>query len=108
MSNIDKKVDINAFVNDWNTKYPYDRWWRKRYNVPFGSRSHREASFIDMVVEYIEDITYRKSTEDEEDDIDGVIDANVDKTYGDKTVVKMKKSELDDEFDNIDLDNFNG
>ena len=46
--------DINNFVFNWNL-FPLDYWWRKKYNIPFGSKKHREMSFIDMAIEWKEE-----------------------------------------------------
>ncbi len=36
----------------WNFIYPFDRWWRTRYNVPFGSNQHTAMRMSDIVFEY--------------------------------------------------------
>lgn len=52
---LDKIEDFDNYMVDWNLKFPFDRWWRKKYNVPFLSEQHRNASFFDMMREYRED-----------------------------------------------------
>lgn len=42
-------------VIKWNITFPLDRWWRKKYNVPFGSRQHLEMSPIDILFEFCEE-----------------------------------------------------
>jgi hypothetical protein len=105
-------LDVKKFIIDWNNKYPYDRWWRKKYNISFGSEDHKRASFVNMSIEYKEDIYFKKlSEEDEIDDfereVDKMIGSNKEDQIGDKKVVKMTKKELDKEFEDIDLDDFN-
>lgn len=46
--------DVRSFVKDWNLKYPVDRWWREKYNVPFGSPQHLDFSFLDMRIAFEE------------------------------------------------------
>lgn len=103
-------LDIDNFIKNWNLKYPYDRWWRKKYNVPFGSKKHKKASFIDMAIEYKEDMWHYKMKQKEEDDeINGeIIGEKIDNpTIGGKKVVKMSKKDLDIEFADLNLDDFN-
>lgn len=42
-------------VKDWNSKYPLDRWWRKKYNIPFGSKTHLDQDPLDIKFEWLED-----------------------------------------------------
>lgn len=106
------KLDVRKFIKIWNSKYPFDRWWRKKYNIPFGSKQHRDACFIDMVVEYKEDIYFKKLMENDEDndfekEVDEIINSTDKSSKLGKKIVKMTKKELDDEFDNLDIENFN-
>jgi hypothetical protein len=39
---------------DWNQKFPIDRWWREKYNIPFMSTEHKSSSFLDQLFEYTE------------------------------------------------------
>lgn len=54
-SNID---DLRSFVKEWNLKYPVDRWWRNKFNIPFGSSQHLDQSVIDMKIAFEEDRLY--------------------------------------------------
>ena len=49
--NVEKEIE--HYIFNWHS-FPIDYWWRKKYNVPFGSRQHREQNFIDMLIEYQE------------------------------------------------------
>ena len=84
---------IRDFVFSWHNIF-VDYWWRKKYNVPFGSRRHREMSLIDMSVEYIEDWEIRKimRRHEEIDDFD------------DDVGERMTKDEIDNEYDDLDID----
>jgi hypothetical protein len=53
MSNL--KNEITAFILNWNKKYPIDLWWRNKHKIPFGSKIHKDISFIEMIIEYEED-----------------------------------------------------
>lgn len=50
--------DLEDFILKWNLDFPIDRWWRKKHGVIFNSSVHREVSFIDMFVEFLEDSLY--------------------------------------------------
>ena len=49
------KNEIRSFILNWNNKYPIDLWWRNKHNIPFGSKIHKDISFLDMIIEYEED-----------------------------------------------------
>lgn len=50
--------DVRSFVISWSSRFPVDRWWRKKYNIAFNSPSHRESNFIDQLIEYHEEKLY--------------------------------------------------
>jgi len=54
LKNISSK-DFSNFIIEWNIKFPFDRWWRKKYNVAFNSLEHRKMSLIDIKYEYEEE-----------------------------------------------------
>ncbi len=98
------KGDIENYLIDWNNKYPIDFWWRKKYNIPFGSKLHKEANFIDMYADFVEEqmmCKFLKSDKDkkEEDEVDFI--------KNNSKVIKMNQDEIDSEFDSINLDDFN-
>lgn len=51
-------VDLKKRVEEWNIRFPVDRWWREKHGIPFGSKDHRESSFIDQLFEFYEDELY--------------------------------------------------
>lgn len=48
------------FMIQWNLKFPLDRWYRKKYGIPFMSKQHRESSFLDIRREWEEDRLYEE------------------------------------------------
>jgi hypothetical protein len=92
--------EIRQQINNWNSKFPIDYWWRKKYNIPFGSSAHREANLIDMFYDYEEEKIMNKLIEkmSSEESEEKEADLNVGK--------KMSKKELDDAFDNLDISQF--
>ena len=85
--------EVDGFI-DWWHEFPIDYWWRKKYNVPFGSKQHREMNFFDMLIEWREDLAMVKlNTEVEDDELD-------------TNSLRMTQKEIDDEYDNLDLGEF--
>ena len=50
-----KRSELIQSVVSWNNRFPLDRWWRIKYNIPFMSPAHRESSFINQLIEFEED-----------------------------------------------------
>lgn len=103
------KDRIKGFIIDW-TKFPIDLWWRRRYNVPFGSKAHREMNFIDMAIDFQETLYWNKIAnenpvsreyQDEEEYINSQINIS------DEKIVKMSQEEIDKDYEEFDLENFN-
>lgn len=86
------REEVDYFIFKWH-EFPIDYWWRKKYNVPFGSRRHREMSFIDMLIEWREDLIMNKSIEEEKQTVD-------------ENVVQMTAEEIDDAYENLNLEDF--
>lgn len=47
-------MKLDQFIAEWNYKFPLDRWWRQKYQVPLFSPRHLETSQIDILFEYLE------------------------------------------------------
>lgn len=87
---------VRQFVLQWNNSFPLDLWWRKKYNIPFNSKSHRQSNFIDQLIEFIEDKMLREETEKKEKYQPGKLNWMKPKKYTDEEVKEL--------FDQIDLD----
>lgn len=97
------KREVEDFVFDWNS-FPIDYWWRKKYNVPFGSKKHREMSFIDMAIEWREEhimrsIFEKKDKEEDEEENKMLLGTG-------KEVVNLTDKEIDEDYENLDLSQF--
>lgn len=58
--------NIRDQIIDWNIKFPYDRAWRKKYNIPFNSSDHMGISFLDQIFDLEEDKLFEElSSEDQ-------------------------------------------
>lgn len=47
--------NLEEFLIDWNLKFKFDRLYRKKYNIPFGSKAHLEANQVDIYLDILED-----------------------------------------------------
>lgn len=95
---------VENFILDWH-QFPLDYWWRKKHNVPFGSQQHRDMNFIDMIVEYQEELVvnnlikqYREDQEEKENSELGLKDGS--------KVIHVSKEQIDDDYENLDLSQF--
>ena len=50
-----KISDIRSFLIEWNNRFPFDRIYRKKYNIPFGCEEHLNVSQIDIYLDIAED-----------------------------------------------------
>lgn len=75
---------MDHFILNWH-KFFIDYWWRKKYNISFGSKKHRDMNFIDMLIEYKEDLLITKQI---------------------KADVKIEDESDDEDYDNLDLEQF--
>ncbi len=59
---------MNTFLKDflikWNLKFKYDRQWRKKYSIAFGSEQHLKMSQIDIYNDLLEDRMFKKLEKD--------------------------------------------
>jgi hypothetical protein len=102
------RLKIKEFVSEWNIRYPYDYWWRKKYGIPFGAKEHLEANHINMVIEFMEDRFHEKVRDMEDNEEKELYNSVLNNTedVNTKQIVKMNNKELDSEFNNIDLNDF--
>lgn len=92
---------VDRFLFNWHD-FPFDYWWRKKYHIPFGSSAHREMSFIDMYIEWREDMIVNRSLEQAEEQEEEALGL----TPQPSNVVKMSQQEIEDDYENLDLENF--
>lgn len=55
---------LDNIIFDWNVRFRLDRRWRKKYNIPFGSKEHLESNQIDIFLDLREDELFDKLKED--------------------------------------------
>ncbi len=51
---------LREFLVDFNNTFPLDKEYRKKYNIPFNSTSHRQVCQIDVYMEWLENELYRE------------------------------------------------
>lgn len=110
----ENKEKIETLVVDWLTRFPIDKWWREKYNVPFGSAQHRSMKYRDMVFEYVEHEMHEKYRKEdakkEELDLSDLGDGEYEKVMEaagvyvpkDRNII-MSKEEADAEFETMEL-----
>ena len=89
-------------IQKWNSTFPFDFLFRKKYEIPFGSSRHREMSFFDMkfdmdeasFMDYI--VSVKKHGKDTENQL--LKTRKIDKA--------RQRKQLEEEFDNLDLSQF--
>lgn len=103
------QADVDRYIFRWHD-FPFDYWWRKKYNVPFGSAAHREMSFLDIYIEWRENLLMTRAIEEEinedwteEDYRKAGAPLDTDK---DPNAVKMTQQEIEEDYDNLDLEQF--
>lgn len=98
--------DLKDFVIDWNTNFPIDRWWRKKYKIAFNSPEHREVSFLDMRIEWEEDILFEKIRKDDKYTLNSGDFMKDDRSMKDDKPETELQNEFEQEFKNMDLSQF--
>lgn len=51
---------LSDFIINWNLRFKYDRKFRKKYNIPFGSEEHLKLNQIDIYIDLLEDRLFEK------------------------------------------------
>lgn len=104
--NLEEKTsnELKHFILDWH-QFIIDYWWRKKYNIPFGSESHRKMNFIDMAIEFTENEVVDEIRRDSErlfqerEDAELGISANPDE-------IKVSEEQIDEDYKTLDLSQF--
>ena len=75
---------------------------RKKHDVAFGSAAHREMNFIDMFIEYQEEVIIKRAqlNEQRKEEEDWLGKERL------ENMVQMSQQEIDDDYENIDIENY--
>lgn len=58
--------NIREEIIKWNIDFPFDRAWRKKYNLSYNGLEHREISFLDQLFDVEEDKLFEELATKEE------------------------------------------
>jgi len=94
--------DLRKFILGWVNEWPIDRWWRKKHRIAFNSPKHRIACFIDMRMEFEEELIFRKY-EVETKKEGYTYDPGAGSWLKPRKYKKMSTQEIDDTFDKINI-----
>ena len=92
---------FRSFVFQWNHQFIIDRWFRKKYSIAFNSQEHRELSFEDILIDFVEDKEFNKLNKVSEE-----YKANVGDFITRREDKKQSYRDFMDEVNNIDLSQF--
>lgn len=95
-----------SFMKWWIMVFPLDYWWRKKYNVAFGSDVHRNMSIEDIICDYEEAELLKEIEKDlkkEKDRMNRYLETPRELLLLDGVEVEY----TDEEFLKIDLDSMN-
>lgn len=87
------------FVLKWNADNPTDIYWRREFNVPFGSPQHLAVDFIDQQI-WLEEkkiVEALSRNPDATIDKEGRVIITKDEDYG------MTEEEIVEEFEKMDI-----
>lgn len=94
---------MKDFIIWWNNRYPYDKLWRDKFNVPFNSLTHRAMNPIDIAFEMKENKMFQEYINNEKAFQDQK------KTYEDTGkwfIGGLSKNQEDELIDKVDLSQF--
>lgn len=99
--------DPAALARAWNTLFPFDYWWRQKFNVPFGSPTHLAMSLWDEAAEYEQE----RWVQEFRQQLAQPAPTDVDEAGTPLTIFKTSsqadytsQAEVDADFDDLDID----
>jgi hypothetical protein len=113
MPNLLKKLslkEVKNFIIDWNVKFPIDRWYRQKYGIAFNSSQHRKVSLLDILIDYEEDFlfnTMHSRISEKDKRKKEYLSTGIFLQKQKEVKENLSEQEVDDIFDNIDLDSLN-
>lgn len=91
--------ELEKFIVNWDSRFPFDRRWRKKYNIPFFSEEHLNQDFLNMKMDLMEDelfLGFEKQFKQELEREKGIL-----------FKPNLSEEEVDDMFDQIDVEQLN-
>lgn len=90
---------LQEFVKIWNRKVPIDKWYRKKYNIPFGSEVHKNVNLADMFFEFYEFVLDKYKIKNKE-----VIEPYERGKGNFMKSISYSRKDIDTLFDELDID----
>ena len=95
-------------ILNWNTRYPLDIWWRKKHGMSLFCEQHNKTNLIFMLFEFLEFV--QLEIENNEHKIQLIKERRIkdgeSDFFSNPNAVKMSQKEIEDEFENLDLEQF--
>lgn len=110
---IDKKIlqresNLLTDIKVWNIRFPFDLTWRRKYGIPFGSKDHKDMCLFDIKFDVEEDNLINKIVvETMNDKKNKEAGKNEKQLLKNRVRKKLIKEEIDEAFEELDLDSFN-
>lgn len=98
--------DLRQLLIQWNNTFPYDKLFRQKYGIAFGSKIHRETNQIDVYLDILEDKLFDKYRK-EQIEIRELKDKYDKEGFISSEKTKPSVEEMEDIWDKIDLDVLN-
>ena len=86
---------IDSAIILWNNTFPCDRYYRKKYNIPYNSIQHREICQIDVYLDIYEDKVFREHTKKITENKELELEYSKGKLLNSKVVNKIEKDVFD-------------
>ena len=99
-------LQLKQLLIVWNNTFPYDKLYRQKYNIPFGSEEHRKTNQIDIYLDILEDKLFEKYREEYTENKKLKEDYKKDGLMN-KNIADVTEEEFNDIFDQVDLTQFN-
>ena len=107
------KQNLEELIFKWNSLFPLDRIWRKKYNIPFGSPQHLSMDPLMIALDIKEDELFNTYVEEQLLFQETIAKArkNGDQNKFVLTSIKegetFTQEEVDKMFDELDINDYN-
>lgn len=98
--------DLKQSLIQWNNTFPYDKLFRQKYGIAFGSTIHRETNQIDVYLDILEDKLFDRYRK-EQNEISVLRERFEKEGFINSEKSQPSIEEMDDIWDKIDVDVIN-
>lgn len=96
--------NTQELVEKWNKALPIDKWYRRKYNIPFNSTQHRSVNLADMFFEFWEFIEERRKTLKIKNQEEKKQEPYIKGQGNFVKEIKLSSKDIDQLFDELDID----